>query len=380
MYFHLPTFLTALKLAWTKRPFSSRHALLSVVFVAAFLVLRSVVLAFRGLDHLLYPGFRDQGLEKPLFIVGNPRSGSTFSHRLLVGDERYTWFKLWHTIFPAVSLYKLFGFLGDLDTRLGSPLARGVARLSKRGLQGWESMHETGPEEAESDEMLFVYAFTSPLIMLLFPYFDELTYCRLADSLPADARARLRDYWLDCLRRHVYATGGDRGEPKVLLEKVALIAGRLELVLEALPDARIVHLVRHPYESVPSLISMLSAPWPALAPQHADPRGPAVRGLSRMIFDYYRTLLRFKQTLPPEQFYEIRYEELLEDPRSAWLGMYAHFGIEVSEDFSQYLSREMARARQYKSRHRYALEDWGLSRAEIADGLKDVFEAYRFER
>ena len=99
-----------------------------------------------------------------------------------------------------------------------------------------------------------------------------------------------------------------------------------------------------------------------------------------MIFEYYRIILRLKQTLPPERFYEIRYENLVADPRGAVLGMYKHFGLPVSDQFAAYLDEQTAKARQYKSRHSYALEDWGLSKDEVSAKLAEVFDAYGFEK
>ena len=37
------------------------------------------------LDRIAFPGYRQQPIDRPIFIVGNPRSGTTFLHRLLLG-------------------------------------------------------------------------------------------------------------------------------------------------------------------------------------------------------------------------------------------------------------------------------------------------------
>ncbi|MGZ9223832.1 MAG: hypothetical protein ACXW4Q_17135, partial [Anaerolineales bacterium] len=42
---------------------------------------------FFFLDDILFPGHKTQPIEKPLFILGNLRSGSTFLHRLLSRDS-----------------------------------------------------------------------------------------------------------------------------------------------------------------------------------------------------------------------------------------------------------------------------------------------------
>ncbi len=384
MYFHTPTFLKAMSLVFTRRPLSIRHMLVAVFFSALFLVLRAVVIAGRILDDFLYPGWRAQEVRRPIFIIGNPRSGTTFTHRLMAGDERFTCFKLWQTIFPSVTYYKLFGLLGRLDREIGAPFARLLAYVTRKGLSGWEKMHATGPDKAESDEMLFVYAFLSPIVSMVFPYLDELPQLKFPDRLPEDDPVHLRLYFKDCLKRHVYATrlvrANGKAEPdRILLEKVALIAGRLRLVLAAVPDARIVHLVRHPYESVPSLMSMFHAPLSTLAPQHASKNGPAMRQVAIMTFEFYRTILEVKRGLSPGRFLELRYEDLVADPAATVKRIYDAFCIPVSPNYKDWLALEAARARNHNSAHVYSLEDFGLTKELVYAELKDVFDEYGFK-
>ncbi|MGH3562828.1 MAG: hypothetical protein ACRDTN_13790, partial [Mycobacterium sp.] len=52
--------------------------------LGAFLLLQArqaVSATTLGLDELVYPRYRKQALDRPVFIVGNPRSGTTFLHR-----------------------------------------------------------------------------------------------------------------------------------------------------------------------------------------------------------------------------------------------------------------------------------------------------------
>lgn len=374
MYFHFPVFFRILRLTFSRRHFSPRHAALAVLFIVPFLLLRGIVWVGRGLDLLLFPEYRKQAVAAPIYIIGNPRSGTTFSHRLLSQDPRFSYFQLFQTVFPAVSFYKLFAVVGTLDQKLGNPGARLLERLSRRGFKGWAKIHKTGPNEAESDEMLFVYAMLSPLLALLFPHLDELPEAGFVDRLPAADRRKLMRYYRDCLQRHLYAAGAG----KVLLQKVALIAGRLQTIFEAIPDMRIVYLVRHPYEAIPSLISMFRVPWRSLAPEaYNDPQ--AMAGVAAMIFEYYRSILRFKRELPPGQFFEIRYRDLVADPLGCIENLYSRLGLAMSDEFREVLTAEAAKARSYQSRHRYSLEEYGLSKEQVYQELREVFEEYGFE-
>jgi hypothetical protein len=217
-------------------------------------------------------------------------------------DNQFSSIKLYHTIFPAITFYKLFDMAGRIDRLIHGTFTRMLNMVSSKGFKGWATIHKTGPGEAESDEMLFVYSMLSPLLGLLFPFMDELREAKFVDSLPAKERQKLMAYYEDCLKRHLYATGQD----KILLEKVALIAGRLRSVFELFPDMRIIHLLRHPYQSVPSLMNMFNVPLSCLAPQ-VKQNPQAIREVADMIFQYYQHLLDLKRHLPETQLIEVRY-------------------------------------------------------------------------
>ncbi len=374
MYFHLKTFSACWRSAMKPENISGRHLFFIIVFPILFLILRTFVWCVRQLDYLFFPDFRKQPVKSPIFIIGNPRSGTTFTHRLMSGDNRFTYFKLIDTIFPAVFFYKVFEVLGKIDRKLGSPFIRIIHRFSNQGFSGWKHIHKTGPVEAESDEMLFVYTLLSPLTGLLFPYFEALPYAMFIDRLPAAKREKIMAYYLSCLKRHLYATGPD----KILLEKVALIAGRLQSVLQTLPDMRLVHLVRHPYQSIPSLISMFAVPWKTMAPKAAK-RTETFQALAEIIFAYYKHILEIKKTLPAEQFLEIHYDDLVANPQLAVERIYHHFQIPPNDMYERFLAEESKQAGSYKSKHHYTLEEFGLSKQQVYIELKEVFEVYGFK-
>ena len=58
----------------------------------------------------LLPGYRKTPVDRPVFIVGNPRSGTTFLHRLLLGSgDDLAAFELWEMLFPAITARKVLG-------------------------------------------------------------------------------------------------------------------------------------------------------------------------------------------------------------------------------------------------------------------------------
>src|SRR5271154_1049595 len=62
-----------------------------------------------GLDHLVYPRHPKQAIDRPFFIIGNPRNGTTVLHRLLLGGRDMAVLELWEMPFPAITERKLLG-------------------------------------------------------------------------------------------------------------------------------------------------------------------------------------------------------------------------------------------------------------------------------
>lgn len=374
MYFHYPTLFKLIRLTFSKRYFSLRHAALVIIFLVPFWLLRMFVWVMRKLDYVFFPGFVKQPVRAPLYIIGNPRSGTTFTHRLLALDEQFSYLKLYQTIFPAVTCYKLFGWVGRIDRLVGSPGRRLLNSISRKGFKGWDTIHQTGPEKAESDEMLFVYAMLSPLLGLLFPFLKEMDEVTFVDFMPQQSRRKLMSYYKGCLQRHLYATGPD----KILLQKVALIAGRLQSIHDLQPDMRIVHLVRHPNESIPSLISMFEATWKSLAP-NACKDNRAYLELADVICKYYVHLHELEKDFSADTLLKVRYEDLVADPYKTVGRIYQKFGLETSPEYDRLLTEETQKSRKYKSRHNYSLKDYGLSEEMIYQRLKSVFDDYGFK-
>ena len=60
------------------------HAFIAPIFTfSAILLLHVIVSAGMALDNLFFPSLRRKRVEKPIVIVGNPRSGTTFLQRYL---------------------------------------------------------------------------------------------------------------------------------------------------------------------------------------------------------------------------------------------------------------------------------------------------------
>ena len=334
----------------------------------------AIVDAARRFDRRAYEDLAEVEVDEPVFIVAAPRSGTTFLHRLMCLDRRFFHLKLYQTLLPAVSLFRLIDTADGLDTVLGEPLASTLDRLEAVIFGGWEEIHPLGFDRAEEDEGLFVLTLLSAGLYLLFPEIDELPRPWALDDLEGETRRRVMDFYEGSLARVKYVEGRE----KRFLGKTVLVPGRLHSLLERFPDARFIHLVRHPYRTVPSFVSMFRRPWYTHSPDIADD-SPETRRLADLVIDYYRRMHAAKSQLGDSQVTTVAFDDLVDEPKGTIERLYDWLDLRIRPDFEWRLDAELRERRDYSSSHDYSLEQFGLTRAEIRDRLPEIFEAHGFE-
>jgi omega-hydroxy-beta-dihydromenaquinone-9 sulfotransferase len=371
MFLHRRTLLELVRIIASSEKHPLRFRLSAGMVLLALMLLRGIVAFGRFLDRFLFPAYTSQTIPSPIYIIASPRSGTTLLHRLLCLDPQFTCLRLYHSLLPAVSLIRFVDALGRLDGRFGGVLGRVIDRLDRNGFKGWRGIHSTGLTEPEEDEQLFLFTLLSPSLLMFFPLPERLSYVAFVDRLPSTVRRRLSFYYRDSLLRILYA----QGTSQRLLAKNVLIHGRLRSVLEVFPTMRIIHLVRHPYETIPSFLSMYARVWKQHSP---DLTGDA--GLSPILCDYYKLFLEIRREIPQDRLIEIPYEALAQDLEGTVRKIYSKFALPLSPDYLARLRAECNSARGFSSTHRYSLEDFGLTRDGIHEALREVFETYGFER
>jgi len=357
-----------------KKPTAGR--LLTTAWVAPlYLGVRQIAVGFRALDDLIYPEYRDQEVERPVFVFANPRSGTTLAHRLIsMDDEVFTTVKLYQTIFPAITATKTFKRLvGLAQTRVGSVLHRAYGFLNKPFESRWQDVHHLSLDQAEEDVCTLLWSLTSPATGLLFPFMEDIPSQTWIDRQPDADRRAFMDCYENTIKRHVFAADGKR-----FLNKNVFFSTRVRSVYEKFPDAVFVYLVRDPHDCLPSFLNMFYQAWKAHSPG-IRPDGEEIQALKRLGYDYYRYALQCRQEIPDDQFIVIRYEDLIRDPKATVLDLYGRLGMPVSEAFEAKLDHAMIAHHEYESPRNFELDFFGISREEVSRELHEVFEEFGYD-
>ncbi len=342
---------------------------------ALYTAIRQVTVGFRALDEVLYPEYRKQKIDRPVFVFANPRSGTTLAHRLIsMDDEVFTTVKLYQTIFPSVTATRTFQRLIEVaQTRVGNVL-NGVYDFFNNPLETrWTEVHHLSLDQPEEDVCTLLWSLQSPATGLLFPFMDELQSQTWLDRQNPDQRTAFMDSYENTLKRHVYQAGGKR-----FLNKNVFFAPSVRSMYERFPDAAFVYLIRNPIDSLPSFLNMFYQAWKAHSPG-IRPDGEEIQALKQLGYEYYRYALECRREIPKDQFIVVRYEDLVRDPKSTILGLYGRLGMPVSEAFEARLDDAIKGHRDWESSRAVELDFFGVTVEEVRSELRDVFEEFGYE-
>lgn len=353
----------------------NRLLLLAVLLFVLVPVLLIPALIGWWLDNLLFPRYRQVSVRQPVFIIGNMRSGSTFLHRLMAQDTcNFCYLQAWELGFaPTISQRALFHLAARIDAALGGWLARLIRHLDARVL-GQITLHPTSLFQAEEDELLLLYVWSSTMSMGIFPFPDEvLSYVLPFDDLPEE-RQRVMPFYRGALQRHLsYHRAADRH----ILSKNPVFSSRVDALYETFPDARFIYLIRNPLDVAASMGRYGRSIWRNFqGDEQPFPYDDHIWAALKRWYGY--TLDRLAQA-PPESYIIVNYDELTRDPRQAITRIYQHFGLELSADFDRTLAEATRHAHAHESGHDHSLAGTRFTRQQVLDEFGDLIERFGFE-
>ncbi len=357
-----------------------KRAALLAGFFPVFYVTEAITRSSFLLDNLIYGAFRRQPIHKPVFIIGNPRSGTTYLQRVLAKDEHtFTCMRLWETLFaPSVSQRRAARTLLRLTGSSASALRRILWRLEQLVL-GKNRVHESSLFAPEEDQYYMVHIWSALIVWHLAGMLDEAyIYTRFDTRMNRADQDRIMNFYRRGIQRHLYAHRNRPGGSSLhYLSKNPSATPKVAALYRHFPDARVIYLVRNPLDMVPSMVSVLEYAWQLLG-------SPPKRYMGRerilaMAHHWYEYPLKRLDQAPKESYIIVRYDDLIADVRGTVERIYNHFDLPLQPEYVEYLRRETVRERRYKSTHQYDLVEMGLSGEQIVTDFRVVFERFDFD-
>jgi omega-hydroxy-beta-dihydromenaquinone-9 sulfotransferase len=325
-----------------------------------------------GLDHLFYPRHRKQAIDRPIFIVGNPRSGTTFLHRLLLGAGDMAAFELWEMLFPAITARKLLG--------------RIVPRLDRLSPARYHpsDVHDTSLRGIETDDVAWFFrTLDGPFAWAYFLAWQDIWGSELSrrefgiEGVTPREDERFFHYYEACWRRNLTLKRANR-----ILVKSSMLTFRLDALLRRYPDCRLVYVVRDPVEVIPSGMSLLAS---VLENAYDVWNRTKEEDQRRWIENLYQAScamvrdFRDAQTtgrIPERNLCVIRYQDLLQNLEPTIARILDFIEIEPTAAFRDEVRAQAERQRSYTSRHEHSPDQFGLTAERIRADLGFVYDTF----
>ena len=345
--------------------------------VITLVILAGVKIAFLVaalLDDLFFPGWRRQPVDRPVFVIGNFRSGTTFLHRLLARDGRhFTAMETWEIYAaPTVSQRKLMRGLAMADRFIGAPLHRLLRLWEQRTLERIP-LHRVAIHEPEEDEGLMLHIWSSLFLWFLFPLPGvPLRYQRFDQEVPLPEKRRIMRFYRRSIQRHLYAHGGHRR----YLAKNPSASPRLATLHEAFPDARFIYIARNPLQMLPSKLA-----WFAFCFHYFnDPLRsfPYRDEVVEMALHWYTYPVQWIEQRPQSGMI-LRFDDLVEETPAVLRRIYDRLEIPLSDELFARMVAVAAEAHRTAPHHDHSLHKWGLSEDAVRARFAGVLRRFAFE-
>lgn len=297
-------------------------------------------------------------IERPIFVTGLPRSGTTFLHNLLIEDPGNAVPRCWQTIHP--------GIVGDAagEARSIRQVDRQL-RLFRCLAPDFGAMHPitaTAPQEC-SEITAHVFASlrfdTTHRVPAYRAWLDDAGHReayrfhrRFLQHLAAHGKAEQR--WALKCPDHVFA---------------------LDAIREIYPDARFVFVHRDPMRvlaSVARLTEVLRQPFT----RHLD-RATIGRQVCDRWAEGAGCVVTACKTLPKDRVVHIHYRELTDDPVGTVTRLYAKFALPFDAAFEQRIKAYVAaKPNGGYAQLRHRLADYGIDAARERTRFADYVETF----
>ncbi|MBW2289789.1 MAG: sulfotransferase [Deltaproteobacteria bacterium] len=297
-----------------------------------------------------HPQVAEQEIREPLFILGLPRTGTTVLFNLLALDPANRAPLAWEVERPCPPPHEE---THHSDPRIES-MQKQFANLIRMAPNLY-AIHEFGAELPQECVAITGHEFLSVQFHIMFNVARYQEWLDRQSALPA----------LEFHRRFLQHLQSEFPRKRWVLKTPGHLAA-IDDLLEVYPDARIIHTHRDPVDVMPSLAS-LSYALRGISTDALDPHFVG-RQQTELWAGHLERALRARERTRDrsDQFFDVQFEDVAEDPIAVIERSYAHFGIPFHEVARQRMQAYLAANPRGKyGAHRYSLDDFGLDRTTL---------------
>jgi len=325
------------------------------LFLAVFFTfVRTLVALAMALDHLLFPKLAKTRANRPIVLVGNPRTGTTFLQRFLADEGFGAGMELFLMLYPSLFLQKLL-----------KPILPLLEKVSPARFHSTDA-HQTSLTSVETDDVAVLFRYLDGFFLYgFFLSFEDEDRLPWFDPRVRDTSARDMD-WLEQLwRRSLILHGAERN-----VAKIFSFAVRLPRFLERFPEAQILYMARDPLEVIPSSMSLVIGVLDRAFGFWSLPEDVRKRWLDRMYKAWILLLHKFHEdwtggAIDKRRVFIVRYDRMMADFEGLMDDMCKFLGHEMTPALRETIKKRGDKQRKYQSEHKYDLAKFGLTEEQI---------------
>jgi hypothetical protein len=306
-----------------------------------------------------HPELLQRPIEKPLFVFGLPRTGTTLAVNLLHSDPARRSLLRWEAYDPVPPPRP-----GELHA---GPRYEAMQAKSDMAVEHMPHIAAIHFENADSP---------TECQFLMTPSFCAQVYEAQADVpsyrhwLLHEADYRPAFEFHKRMLQLLQANGGGRWTLKNPWHPLFL-----EALTKVYPDAQLVMTHRDPADVLGSSCSLISNVR-AIYSDEVD-----LKGIGESFSDTFELMIAradtYKAKHGEDAILDVQYADVMRDPIGEVEKIYTHFKEPLSDEARSAMQRYMADNPKGKhGRHKYSLEDYGLSRAGVHERFAGYIERY----
>ncbi|WP_110206913.1 sulfotransferase family protein [Nocardioides daejeonensis] len=296
-----------------------------------------------------HPGYAEVKIERPIFVVGLPRTGTTALHRLLTVDERHQGLEVWLTEYPQPRPPR--------ETWEADPIFAGInAAYSQHHIESPEFMgiHYIDATTVEECWRILRQAGMS------------ISYESLADVPNYSAWLAAQD-WTPAYERYkanLQLIGMNDQDRRWVLKNPSHLAA-LDALMAVFPDALVVQTHRDPVVSIASACSLSAEATAGWSTTFVGERIGETQ--LEMLARSHASFAEARKKYDPAQFVDVDYREFVANPISVTRSIYDAFGLDWSKQVATEVEAMDAESKKGGRRpaHQYSLADYGLTEEQV---------------
>ena len=336
-----------------------------IITVLLIIVLKIIRSSFMIIDYIIFPKIWKKKIVKPIMIIGNPRSGTTFLHRYLVARGIGTGSQLWQMIYTSITLQLIL-----------KPLLPFLEKISPTRHHSTDA-HKTSLSSTETDDASLLFRFFDGFFLygFILSWSDEELFDWFDPKIRDTSK---RDYgWLESMWKRILISNNEER----IIGKLFSVSTNVPKFLEKFPDAKLLYMLRDPMSVIPSGLSLVTGVLDKKFGFWTLPNKKRQLFINRLYKALIELQIRFhddwvNNKIDKEKVMIVRFNIMMDDFEGLMKDILKFIDIDPDDNMLEHIKNTAENQRNYKSNHKYDLSKFGITEEQIRIDCKKIYDTF----